>query len=84
MTRIAKRYLAKDGRSWFRFVFVQDGGRVDIYCRTRPPLTRDPGVATTHVYQSGRICFVAGREPRTQSEAERLVKTWAEYYLTLT
>lgn len=79
---IRRYYRSRDGRSYFGFEFVRRGGHVDIYCPTRPPLNgRDSDVNKTHLYRSGEICFVAGREPRSLGEAQRRASEWAEYFL---
>ena len=76
-------YRSQDGRHDFAFEFVErSNGNVDIYCRQRPKLRgRDSCVTKTHVFGSGKLCFVAGREPRSRSRAEQLAAQWAEYYL---
>lgn len=77
-----KRYLAKDGRHWFTFEFTPNGGEVEIYCRSHPPLNgRDPDPHKTHLFSSGKVCLVDGREPRTLRRAEQLAAQWAEYFL---
>lgn len=80
--RITRHYRAKDGQSNFVFEFVNMGSYFDIYCKVRPPLGgRDPSVVKTHLYDDDRICFVAGKEPRTYTRAEELAGQWAEYFL---
>ncbi len=81
-SRAQKYYRSKDGRSLFNFRFVDRGGHIDIICTMHPPLKgRDPDVNRTHIFSSGKLCFVAGREPRTERRAEELARQWAEYYL---
>jgi len=77
-----KYYIAKDGRHHFNFKFVDRGGHIDIYCTHHPRLNgRDSDPATTHLFRSGKICFISGRQPRVQSRAEQLAAQWAEYFL---
>ncbi len=78
-----KTYCSKDGGAYFWFRFEPRDGHIDILCTRHPPLNgRDPSVSKTHLYRSsGLICFVAGREPRTQAEAEQRAAEWAEYFL---
>ena len=77
-----KRYRSEDGRHLFTFNFDVQDDHVDIYCLMHPPLgDRDADVHKTHLYSSGKICFVAGKEPRNQRRAEELAKQWAEYFL---
>lgn len=77
-----KYYRSKDGRSYFNFSFIARGSHIDVLCTAHPSLNgRDPDVNKTHIFSSGRLCFVAGREPRTQRRAEELARQWAEYFL---
>jgi hypothetical protein len=77
-----KCYRSKCGRYYFNFKFVDQDGHVDIYCTDHPPLNgRDSDPRKTHLFPSGKICFVAGREPRSQGRAEELAAQWAEYFL---
>jgi hypothetical protein len=79
---IKKYYRSLDGQHDFEFRFVPAGGHIDIYCAGRPSLNgHDSSVHKTHVWPDNKICFVAGREPRDHTEAERRAKEWAEYYL---
>ena len=79
---VRKIYRSQDGRWYFRFCFVNGGNQVAIYCIDRPSLDgRDPDPNKTHIFSSGKICFVEGREPRSQGEAEELARVWAEYIL---
>ena len=76
-----KFYRSKNGRHYFNFTFVQSGGHIDIYCHGHPSLNgQDSDPAKTHLYRSGKLCFVAGKEPRTQGRAEKLAAQWAEYF----
>ncbi len=36
-----------------------------------------PGLSN---FRSGKLCFVAGREPRSLARAEQLAAQWAEYF----
>ena len=78
---VAKHYVSKKSGQQFTLRFVPTDGVVDIYVIARPPLHgRDPSVTKTHLYESGKICFVAGKEPRTQKRAEELAAQWCEYF----
>ena len=80
---IRKRYRSRCGRQEFGFSFERSGGHVDIRCTLHPSLNgRDASVSRTHLYSSGLICFVGGKEPRTLSEAEQRAAEWAEYLLS--
>ncbi len=77
-----KHYRSEDGRHLFTFRFVPQGDNLDIYCVMHPPLNgRDASAHKTHLFESGKLCFHAGREPRNQNRAEELAKQWAEYFL---
>ena len=79
---IVSHYVSRDGAHRFTFRFKADGNTVDIFCLARPSLNgQDPHPAKTHLFDSNRICFVGGQEPRTQKRAEALAAEWAEYYL---
>lgn len=79
---IERLYVPESGPHRFLFRFVPCGSHVDIYCLSRPSFNgKDPSVVKTHLYDSGKICFVEGREPRSQEEAEARAKEWAEYFL---
>ena len=79
---IKRFYRSKDGRGYFNFKFVCRGDCVNIFCSLHPPLKgRDPDVNKTHLFSSGKLCFVSGREPRSQARAEELAGQWAEYFL---
>lgn len=79
---IKRYYRSKHGRDFFNFRFKDRGDHVDIFCLLHPPLNgRDPDVNKTHLFSSGRLCFVSGREPRSQARAEVLAAQWAEYFL---
>ena len=77
-----KYYRSTDGRFLFKFAFAPEGDHIAIFCLSHPSLDgRDPSVHKTHLYSSGQVCFVAGREPRNEARAEALAKQWAEYFL---
>lgn len=79
---IKKRYRSKCGRHYFGFEFVDRGGHVDVYCQDHPSLNgRDSDPRKTHLYRSGKVCFIAGHEPGSQRRAEQLAAQWAEYFL---
>lgn len=80
---IKRAYRSADGLHYFNFTFSDNGDRVDIHCTRHPSLAgRDADVNKTHLYSSGRICFVSGQEPTSQARAEQLAKQWAEYFLS--
>ena len=82
MSSVKKYYRSKDGRDYFNFKFVNRGTCIDIYCTRHPSLNgRDSDPHKTHLFSSGKLCFVSGREPRSQGQAEKLAAQWAEYYL---
>lgn len=78
---ISKKYRSKDGSFDFEFTFVPEGDHLAIYCRKHPPHQQDPSPHRTHLFPSGKICFVAGKEPRTQARAEELAAQWSEYFI---
>lgn len=79
MTRV---YRSKDGKSYFNFSFAREEDHIAVYCTAHPPLNgRDPNPRKTHLFETGKICFVEGREPRDQGRAEELAGQWAEYFL---
>jgi hypothetical protein len=79
---VTKYYLSVDRRWRFRFAFVPEENEIAVYCLYHPPLDgRDPDPHKTHLFSSGKLCFVQGRAPRDQDRAEELAKQWAEYFL---
>jgi hypothetical protein len=42
---------------------------------------RSSDPAKTHLFRSGKLCFISGKEPFSQSHAESLAAQWAEYFL---
>jgi hypothetical protein len=78
---IVRYYRTKDRRFDFKFVFVPEGDHLAIYCLRYPPHGRDSDPNKTHLFSSGKICFVEGREPRTRARAEQLAAEWSEYIL---
>jgi hypothetical protein len=77
-----KTYRSKDGRHTFTFRFVRCTDEIEIYCLSHPSLGgRDPNPHKTHLFPSGRLCFVEGHGPRTQQRAQELTRQWAEYFL---
>jgi len=77
-----KTYRSKNRLSYFIFEFVRNGSRIDIYCKRHPSLDgRSSNPEKTHLFHSGKLCFAEGKEPRTQSRAEKLAAQWAEYFL---
>ena len=79
---MTKVYRSRDGSAYFKFAFAPQGDLIEIYCLSHPSLGgRDPSPLKTHLYSSGKVCFVAGYEPTTQSRAEERARQWAEYFL---
>lgn len=79
---VRKTYRSKDGRHLFVFEFVFRGSTIEVRCLKHPPLNgRDDDPVKTHLFRSGRLCFMSGREPRTQARAEELAAQWSEYFL---
>ena len=75
-------YLAKDGVNYFGFKFVNRGSIIDIFCTKHPSFNgQDSDPHKTHLYRSGKLCFKAGKEPKSQSRAKELAAQWAEYFL---
>jgi len=78
---ITKTYRSKSGFHYFVFDFVASDGHIDIFCRRHPSFNgQDSDPARTHLFGSGRLCFVSGKEPQTQRRAEQLAAQWAEYF----
>ena len=79
---VTKYYRSRDGGTIFKFAFAPEHDHIAVHCLAHPPLDgRDTDPNKTHLFSSGRLCFVAGREPRDQQRAEELAKKWAEYLL---
>ena len=79
---VTKWYRSRDGAALFRFAFKDLGDHIAIYCLVRPDFGgHDADSHKTHLFSSGQLCFVAGREPRDLAHAERLAQQWAEYFL---
>jgi hypothetical protein len=79
---MTKYYRSRDGGSIFKFAFAPEGEHITVHCLAHPPLGgRDPDPHKTHLFSSGKLCFVGGREPRDQGRAEQLAQQWAEYFL---
>ena len=75
-----KTYLTMNGLHFFWFEFIKKGDHFDIYCNKHPSLNgHSSSVSKTHLYSSGKICFVSGKEPRSELEAQKRAKEWAEY-----
>ena len=77
-----KTYRSQNGSAFFTFEFVRHRGHIDIYCTSHPSLNgRDSDPHKTHLFPSGKICFVSGREPTSESRAKELAAQWAEYWI---
>jgi hypothetical protein len=75
-------YRSENGQHYFTFDLVDHGDYFDIECTRHPSLNgRDSSVSKTHLYSSGKICFVSGKEPSTLWEAKMRAKEWAEYII---
>jgi len=78
---IKRTYRSKDGRHYFAFKFIERSSHIDIYSTSHPSLNgRGSNPSDTHLFRSGKLCFVAGREPRSLARAEQLAAQWAEYF----
>jgi len=79
---IKKTYLSKNGAHYFVFEFIDKSNRIEINCKKHPSLNgRSSNPEKTHLFHSGMLCFVSGREPRSLCRAEQLAAQWAEYFL---
>jgi len=77
-----KIYRSKNGRYYFTFQFINKGSYINVFCRKHPSFNgQSSNPSKTHLFNSGKICFVDGHEPRTQTRAEVLAAQWAEYFL---
>ena len=77
-----KTYCSKKGSYYFFFKFVTKGSYIDVYCTRHPSFNgRSSNPEKTHLFRSGQLCFVSGKEPKTRSRAEQLAAQWAEYFL---
>jgi hypothetical protein len=78
---MTETYCATD-RSIFKFSFAPEGDHIAVYCFSHPSLGgRDPDPRKTHLFDSGKLCFIAGREPRDLDRARELAAQWSEYFL---
>lgn len=74
-------YRTEDGQQRFGFVFRQKPEYIEIYCTQHPPLNGRPDCVTRHhLYKSGVVCFVEGKEPKTMGRALHFAKQFAEHY----
>ena len=77
-----KVYRSKSGNYYFTFNFVSRGNHHDVFCTKHPSFNgKSSNPHKTHLFRSGKICFVDGREPKTPRRAEELAAQWAEYFL---
>lgn len=75
-------YRTQDGQHDFGFEFRQGPQFFEIHCFKHPPLNgRDDNVVKHHLYSSGNVCFVSGKEPKTLQSAMEYAKQFAEHYL---
>jgi hypothetical protein len=77
-----KTYRSKSGGHYFTFEFTDKGSRIDVFCTKHPSFNgKSSNPHKTHLFHSGKVCFVDGREPKTRRRAEELAAQWAEYFL---
>lgn len=77
-----KIYRSKNGSHYFTFKFVGRISHIVVFCTKHPSFNgQSSNPHKTHLFHSGKVCFIAGREPKTQSRAEELAAQWAEYFL---
>ena len=77
-----KIYRSKNGSHYFTFNFVGRVSHIDVFCKKHPSFNgQSSNPRKTHLFHSGKVCFIAGREPKTQTRAEELAAQWAEYFL---
>jgi len=75
-------YRSLDGKHYFTFTLRQTFSEVEVYCSRHPSLNgRDDSPSKTHIFSSGKLCFVDGRAPTTIEIAKQRAKQWAEYLL---
>lgn len=75
-------YRSLDGRHLFTFRFERTSSEVEVFCSRHPDLgSRDTDTHKTHIFGSGKLCFVSGRAPQTMSRAQELARQWAEYLI---
>ena len=73
-------YRSRDGAHYFSFRFVANGDVIDIEVVSMPNLNgQDPDPQFTHLYPSGKICFVPGKAPTDTTRAQEMAAEWAEY-----
>lgn len=77
-----RKYRSKNGLYDFDFVFKDKGSYIEIFCTHHPGFNgKSSNPEKTHLFRSGKLCFVSGREPTSQYRAEELAAQWAEYFL---
>ena len=77
-----KTYRSKSDNYYFTFEFANNGGHIDVFCTKHPSFNgQSSSPHKTHLFHSGKVCFVKGHEPKTQRRAEALAAQWAEYFL---
>lgn len=77
-----RMYRSKNGSHDFSFEFINKGRYIEVFCTRHPSFKgRSSNPHKTHLYHSGKLCFIKGREPKTQRRAEELASQWAEYFL---
>ncbi len=82
-TAIEATYLTKDGRSLFRFSFIQVLEHYEIDILEQPPYLGKPfDLQTTHRCLSARGCkmieIIHGNEPTSLEAAKLIARQWAE------
>jgi hypothetical protein len=81
MSDCVKHYRSLDGRHYFTFRFVQTGDLIEIFVLAHPGFNgQDSDPNKSHLFSSGKLCFVAGRAPHDLSRAFELARQWGEYF----
>lgn len=79
---LKKTYISKNGFHYFWFDFIKKNNHINIICNKHPSFNgQSSSVSKTHIWPSGKICFLKGKEPRSKWEAKKRAKQWAEYIL---
>jgi hypothetical protein len=77
---VATKYFGVDKDRYQMDIYRDSSGRYDIYCPVHPPNTRGGDSATTHLYESGKVCIAAGAEARTFDRAVAQAAAFCEGY----
>jgi hypothetical protein len=71
------RFLV-DGVDNYSIEIRDAGGYFTLHAITYPPNRRGGGVTTHHLYESGKICVNAGKEPHTIDKAKAIAMFWCD------